>query len=82
MTGGTDQMENEISGRRLVWRFFAGLWVATLLALGYLGFVAGERFGDEVAPRLWVALVVDLMLPFVAWQIFRAMPRNRHLRQS
>jgi len=72
----------DISGRRLVFLLFLSLWVATLVILGYLGIVAHERWGGAVGARLWVSLTVDLMMPFIAWYSFKAMPRNRDTQKA
>lgn len=58
---------SESSGRRVVFWLFAGLWVITAVVLVYFASITEPEFRR----RIYVALVVDLMLPFVAWQAFR-----------
>ena len=52
---------------------FAGLWVVTAVVLVYFAAITETDFRR----RIYVALVVDLMLPFVAWQAFRLIDARR-----
>lgn len=67
----------EISGRRLIFRLFLVLWLATLTILVGFGVWTVERFDVATSRRVWVALVVNLMLPAIAWQVFRLIHARR-----
>lgn len=55
---------------------FAALWVVTAVVLAYFALITEPEFRR----RIWVALVVDLMLPFIAWQAFRLIDARRRSR--
>lgn len=65
----------EPSGKRVVFWLFAGLWVMTAVVLVYFALITETEFRR----RIWVALVVDLMLPFVAWQAFMLIDARRRI---
>jgi hypothetical protein len=65
--------EGEPSGKRVVFWLFAALWVATALSLVYFASITEPEFRR----RIYVALVVNLMLPLIAWQAFRWMDGRR-----
>ncbi len=52
---------------------FAGLWVVTAVVLLYFAAITPEEFRG----RIYVALVVNLMLPLIAWQAFRWIEAKR-----
>ena len=52
---------------------FAGLWVITAVVLVYFAIITEPEFRR----RIYVALVVNLMLPFIAWQAFRWIEQKR-----
>lgn len=64
---------SEPSGRKVIFWLFAGLWVVTAVVLLYFASVTEPEFRR----RIYVALVVDLMLPLVAWQAFRWIDQTR-----
>ena len=66
-SGSSAPSATEPSGRKVVFWLFAGLWVVTAVVLVYFAAITEPQFRR----RIYVALVVDLMLPFVAWQAFR-----------
>jgi uncharacterized membrane protein YhaH (DUF805 family) len=57
----------EPSGRKVVFWLFVGLWVTTAVTLLYFADITHTDFRR----RIYVALVVNLMLPLIAWQAFR-----------
>ena len=52
---------------------FVGLWVITAVVLVYFAAITEPEFRR----RIYVALVVNLMLPFIAWQAFRWIEQAR-----
>lgn len=64
---------SEPSGRKVVFWLFAGLWVVTAVTLVYFALITEPDFRR----RIWVALVVNLMLPLIAWQAFRWIDQRR-----
>jgi hypothetical protein len=56
-----------------VFWLFAALWVVTLLTLVYFASITEPDFRT----RIYVALVVNLMLPLIAWQAFRWIDQGR-----
>jgi hypothetical protein len=56
-----------------VFWLFAALWVFTLLTLVYFASITEPDFRR----RIYVALVVNLMLPLIAWQLFRWIEASR-----
>lgn len=73
--GAPDEPQGAVepSGKRVVFWLFAGLWVVTAVVLVYFALITEPQFRR----RIWVALVVDLMLPLVAWQAFRWIDARR-----
>lgn len=67
MSGTPSSSASEPSGRRVVFWLFVGLWIVTAVVLGYFAYITDEDFRR----RIYVALVVNLMLPLIAWQGFR-----------
>lgn len=63
----------EPSGRRVIFWLFAGLWVVTAVVLLYFASITEPEFRR----RIYVALVVNLMLPLIAWQAFRWIEARR-----
>lgn len=63
----------EPSGKRVVFWLFAALWVVTLGTLLYFASITEPGFRR----RIYVALVVNLMLPLIAWQAFRWIDQRR-----
>lgn len=63
----------EPSGKRVVFWLFVGLWVVTAVVLGYFAAITDADFRR----RIYVALVVNLMLPLIAWQGFRWIEQHR-----
>lgn len=59
--------EVEPSGKRVVFWLFACLWVVTAVVLLWFALLAPP----DSRRRVYVALVVNLMLPLIAWQAFR-----------
>lgn len=55
---------------------FAALWVATAVSLLYFASITEPDFRR----RIYVALVVNLMLPLIAWQAFRWIDASRSTR--
>jgi uncharacterized membrane protein YhaH (DUF805 family) len=66
---------NEPSGKRVVFWLFAALWVATAVSLVYFASITEPDFRR----RIYVALVVNLMLPLIAWQAFRWIDQRRSM---
>ena len=64
---------NEPSGKRVVFWLFVGLWIVTAVTLVYFASITEPDFRR----RIYVALVVNLMLPLVAWQAFRLIDARR-----
>jgi len=64
---------SEPSGRKVVFWLFAGLWLITAAVLLYFASITEPEFRR----RIYVALVVNLMLPFIAWQAFRLIDQRR-----
>ncbi len=70
----------DLSGRRLVFLLFLVLWIVTLVTLVGFGIWTTQRFDVGTSRRIWVALVANLMLPVIAWQVFRLMNEYRAKR--
>ena len=67
----------EPSGRKVILWLFVALSVATAVALLYFA----TQVDPEFRPRIYVALVGDLMLPVIAWQLFRWIEQHRQSGQ-
>ena len=72
-SGPSEPSATEPSGRKVVFWLFAGLWVITAVVLVYFALITEPEFRR----RIYVALVVNLMLPFIAWQAFRLIDGRR-----
>jgi hypothetical protein len=65
----------EPSGRVVVFWLFIGLALATAGVLVYFASIAPV----EARPRIYASLVGNLMIPVIAWYVFKHMPRNRRV---
>jgi uncharacterized membrane protein YhaH (DUF805 family) len=74
MSGNLSSTTNEPSGRKVIFWLFAGLWIMTAAVLVYFASITEPDYRR----RIYVALVVNLMLPLIAWQAFRLIEQRRH----
>jgi hypothetical protein len=59
-----------------VFWLFVGLWITTAVTLLYFANITHTEFRR----RIYVALVVNLMMPLIAWQAFRLIAERQDRR--